>query len=756
MAERIKALARALRGDDTRQTSACARALRGLGEGPLFSTERLPLGARMLARGALTARLCGVGRDRPWPVALTRQNDPEDLAFVPRSLLPVQLNLTGRNWTTLGLPDWAGEAVVDPAGWLTPWRDGPSIAVWVGDARALYTLGPLPGWGDDRSLSLRQERASDGPFVRTTAVRAEVEVQLDAWPAVVEGQVVFGLTARLRLRAPAPRAVRLVFAIRPANPEGAAPIFELHRREDGLWFADGQPFACAALPGDAALLSRLEDGDVYGALGGVMRDGRPRRRPGGDAVGVACHAGQAQGAEIYRINLSPGDTFKRTFYACSTEAAAAVLTRASASNLTAGVRADWQGLLRSGARVEVPVWDRLLRAARSTLLSRLDPRGPTPGTLGDHRPDHAEGALQLAALGRLGFGRRVAELLRGLPAQQGRDGAWVDDQGWDGTAQVVFAMTDHLRLSGDAALARQLGPALTKAGSHLLNLGENGPPPGWSASRLGPARRYHWDALWSCAALRELALAARLVGKSAEERRFVLAHGERLDRLRQQLGEGPVAAAPGRSPDSASASVLAGVWPLRLFSPSEPWVGATVAFLEKNCLYGGGLFLDVEQSGVHGVLTALLARARIGAGDPRGLEQLDALAEQASPTGCWPEAWLPDGRGVAGDGESVAAAAMFVLVARDLLIASDGGVLHLFRGADRRWWDQPTLLEGLPTAFGPVDLRAGEGRLRLDGRWREAPARVVWHKPAGVSGRLMVDGASAEGDGERIELALRR
>lgn len=756
MAERIRALARVLRGEDTRQTSACAKALRGLEDARGIAPERLPLGARMLARGLLTARLSSVGRDRPWPIALTRQNDPEDPCFVPRSLLPVQLNLSGRSWTTLGLPDWPGEAVVDPGGWLTPWRDGPSIAVWVGDARALYTLGPLPGWGEDKEFSLRQERNGDGPYVRTTAVRAEVEVQLDAWPAVIEGQMVFGLTARLRLRAPAARAVRLAFAIRPANPEGAAPIFDLQRRDDGLWLVDGQPFACPALPGDTFALSNLAAGDVYSALGGVSRDGRSRRTALAESAPVSCPAGQAQGAEIYRINLSPGDTFKRTFYACSSQSSAAVLSRASASNLQSGVRADWQGLLRSGTRVELPVWDRLLRSARTTLLARLDPKGPTAGTLGDHRPDHGEGALQLAALGRLGFGRRVAELLRGLPHQQRRDGAWIDDQGWDGTAQVVFAMTDHLRLSGDAALAKQLWPSLSRAGEHLVRLGPEGPAPGWSASRLGPAGRYTWDALWSCAALRELVLAARLVGKAAEEERFGLIHGERLDHLRLELGTGAAAAAPGRSPDSASASVLAGVWPLRLFSPSEPWVKATVAFLEKNCLYDGGLFLNTEQSGVHMVLTALLARARVGAGDPGGLEQLDLLAEQASPTGCWPEAWLPGRGGVAGDGESVAGAAMFALLARDLLISSEGAVLHLFRGADRRWWEQPTRVEELPTVFGPVDIQAGEGRLRLDGRWREAPVRVVWHKPAGVLGRLTVGGVSVEGEGERLEATLPR
>ena len=43
--------------------------------------------------------------------------------------------------------------------------------------------------------------------------------------------------------------------------------------------------------------------------------------------------------------------------------------------------------------------------------------------------------------------------------------------------------------------------------------------------------------------------------------------------------------------------------------------------------------------------------------------------------------------------------------------------------------------------------------LRLDADWREAPTRVIWHKPEGLEGVLHVNGGRQGGDGDRIEVA---
>ena len=87
-------------------------------------------------------------------------------------------------------------------------------------------------WGEDAGLELRQERLGAEPVVRTTAIRDEFMVEVDVFPAVVDGTLVTGVTARVRVLAPAPRPMRVGSAIRPANPEGAAPVFQLERTEE--------------------------------------------------------------------------------------------------------------------------------------------------------------------------------------------------------------------------------------------------------------------------------------------------------------------------------------------------------------------------------------------------------------------------------------------------------------------------------------------------------------------------------------------
>jgi hypothetical protein len=717
--------------------------------------EQLAPGTRMLARGVLTDRLLSVGRDRPWPYAFTRQQDPDDPGFVPRSLLPVHLNLNYRDWTTIGLPGRPDEAIVDPAGWLTPFREGPSIAVWVGDSRSMYTLGPLPGWGQDHGYELRQERLYDAPVVRTTTRRCDVEVRVDAFPVIVNGRLVFGLTVRLRMLAPSMRPVRLAFAIRPANPEGVAPLFDLSRRDSGWWIADGKPLMFLPHGGDEVHLSTWNGGDVYGKVGGVTRDARPRPTISQGLNQVTCPVGHAHGVELYRINLSRGETFKRTAYCATDTSIGEVIRRSSTTRLTAGMLADWEGHLRAGARMELPVHDRLLRSCRATLLALCDGSDITSGPATYHSFWYRDAAYLLAALNRLGFTRRSAEVLRGYPGRQARSGAWLSQGGeWDGSGAAIWSLMDHVRLTGDRELLRQAWPSMLKAARWIKATRQDGMmPPGWSAEHLGPADRYWWDALWSCAGLREVAIGARWLGKQEEEREFMLDHGTWLDVIRSRLGPGPVGAAPGRRMDSAAVSVLCAAWPLRLLGSREPPMAETAKWLLEHCMVEGGLFHDVGHGGVNPVLTCWLAQVQQAQGGPGAMPHLDYLAEHSRGTGNWPEAFHPRRGGVMGDGDFGWAAAEVAMLCRNLVLVEDGTTLHLFRGTDRRWFMGETLFEGAPTQFGPVDLRSSGGRVQLSGKWRERPRRILWHKPEGEDGRLVVDGVEHRSEAAVLEVS---
>jgi hypothetical protein len=723
-----------LRRDRRSLAADCTRALAQL-EGRPPGGE-LALGARNVARGTLTARLLGIGRDRPWPWALARQTDPGDPGFVPRSMLPVHLNLNYRNWTVLGVPDRPQRAWVDPGGWLTPQPGGPSLAVWIGDNRSMYTLGPLPGWGEDEGSPVRQQRLGGGPSLRSTFEVQGLRVELDTFPVVVEGQLVFGLTARVRLLSQAPRPVRLGFAIRPANPEGVAPIFQLVRSADGWWETDGQPFCFVPRPGDSHRLASLDEGDVYAMVGGRQRGGHQHRVSGELGCERHCVLGQATGVELYRTTLSPGETLKRTVWCASDRAVTKVLSRASATNLAAGARADWEGVLRSGARIELPAHPRLASAARARLLAG----GASLSQL----------SAWSGAMTRLGFGSRVARRLRALPDEQTRQGAFGPEGA--ATASIVHAIVDHLRLRPDRALQRRLWPNVRRGASWLieaLDQGRIGAQPGYLGA-WGPGRALWFPRLWACAALRDAALMARWMGH-ADAKRFGLAHGDMLEDLRRQMGGGPVAAGPERSMDSAAVSVLGAAWPLGLMSPSEPALQRTRSWIEAHCLHEQGLFHDVVHSGISPALTCWLGQLDLMTGGSGAPGRLDYLVEQTGGSGALPRAFHPMRGGVLGSGDDLVAAAEVALLARNLVVFEEGRSLHLFRGADRRWFDGATLVEGLPTLFGSVDLQAEGGGVRLTGRWKERP-RVVWHKPEGVAGVLKVDDVEVRGEGAVLEI----
>ena len=104
------------------------------------------------ARGLINSRVIQHNLDWVWPYWVERQFDPHDISFVPRSFSITHINLTHRNWTAVGLPDFAELPLVDPRGLVTPFFDGWSLDAWVG-ARDGRLLVPSRAENADQRLS---------------------------------------------------------------------------------------------------------------------------------------------------------------------------------------------------------------------------------------------------------------------------------------------------------------------------------------------------------------------------------------------------------------------------------------------------------------------------------------------------------------------------------------------------------------------------------------------------------------------------
>ena len=76
--------------------------------------ELLRAGMVFHARGLLNTGAIQHNLDWIWPFWVERQYDPRDDAFIPRAFSLTHVNLTHRNWTAVGIPDFDELPIVDP------------------------------------------------------------------------------------------------------------------------------------------------------------------------------------------------------------------------------------------------------------------------------------------------------------------------------------------------------------------------------------------------------------------------------------------------------------------------------------------------------------------------------------------------------------------------------------------------------------------------------------------------------------------
>lgn len=682
MAGRIKRLSRLLGAgaSEVEEAASCARALASMA-GPrrsiagLFGQE-----SSRITRAVLTGRVISAVGPVPWPSAIHRQLDPDDPAFLPP--LGAHLVLSARDATVLALPGRKRRAWVDPLGWAG-FGDGPAVTIWFGDGRRGYPTGPMPGPASlDDEVTVTQQRSDDGHGVITTCVRAGVTLEVFHWPVVLQGQVACALYARMTLDAPAPRPVRLGFAMRPVGLEGVEPVFLLERDEEGLWRADGAPLLALARPGDEILVGSLSRPDPWQRFSGQAFTGD--HRPAGVAS-VSCPAGQSSAVEVYRTTLVPGEPFSRFAVIAPPREAPSSLVRTSGRALWQGSIADRKGMLAAGCAVTLTDHNQLLDAARLRALI-------------DDSDVGLASCLSAVALARLGFVRRAGERLSAWMNRVRRDGR-LPGTGDESPAVLAWAASEYIRWTGERSWLRtHLTPW-----RRLLDRLESTPLPPGGHALFGAEGSTRWSAIWRTAALLHSSIALREATRDHQS--WALGGGRAREALLGVLGPAPWSTEEGRAPDGAAASMLAAAW-LGLLSTRHEAVQTTIDHIRTHYWHGGGVF---SQGGAHPAATALLLAVQ-----QRNEPELDALsmvAALASPTGSFPSARHPF-RGALGTPDDLLGAAMFLMVALDA-VRVEKRTLRIMPGITRAI--------DMPTPFGRIDVDGG----KVVGRWRTVPPRVI-------------------------------
>ncbi|MHC4687133.1 MAG: hypothetical protein ACYTEW_22915, partial [Planctomycetota bacterium] len=246
--------------------------------------ELLRAGVLFHARGLINSRVIQHNLDWVWPYWIERQFDPKDDAFLPRAFSITHVNLTHRNWTAIGWPDWPELPLVDPRGLLTPFFDGWSLDAWVvsdDGRRLLPSRAPVCAQRlvFDHGLAVATETGQDSLDLLTRA-----SVDPDAAAPL----------CRLRVQAQADAAGWLVLALRPYNPEGISFIHEVAlSSERTVWTIDGRQAVEFDTPVQRHHVSGYRAGDVHIHLEDLEDQHRGE-----------CEVGMATAAALFR--LEPG------------------------------------------------------------------------------------------------------------------------------------------------------------------------------------------------------------------------------------------------------------------------------------------------------------------------------------------------------------------------------------------------------------------------------------------------------------------
>jgi hypothetical protein len=769
--------------------------------------ELIPAGARALAQGYLNRFSMPLLNGWLLPPWMRRQSDPASPLFTPRSVSNLMLNQTARNWTALGIPG-AGhpvESMVDPWGLLTPVPGGPSLDWWVSvEGGALGTMAPS-------QFDVVQRLQGDLPVVVSAYEGDGLRVSSEAWMLPLPDgdwaamQVILFNIADLPLRG------TFRFAMRPYNPEGISPIYNIACDGNTL-FAGGRPGPITWPAPESWSLSNVRSGDLFNMppqhanmqakyVSGARDQGsgisftQPLHTATAQPKNLHDPHGFAHGTLNYSFNIEPWEEAEfiailpvhnprprhtpslNTLFALTPRTLSAppeirnsqfaIPNPQSYSRLKAATTLTWRSLLDSGMRISLPHRDLQAswEANRAHLLALHDGDEITPGPDIYHSFWFRDAAYMVHALSACGYEEAASQLLRGFVKRQRRDGAFVSHYGeWDGTGQALWAMSRHLLMHPDPALKEDLRPAIERGANWiartLARSADGLMPPGISSEHLGPPDRYYWDSMWSLAGLEA---AQAILGSE-------LALDTVTHRLRETLNKSwqadlatlcmpAIPAAPGRRIDLGMVGSLVAWFPLDLLPPSSQLLQGTLAALEGATFHEGALFVNTGHSGWGTYLNMRVAGCRIAQGLQEGWELMRWLLAHASPTYNWPEAIHPHSLGgSAGDGHHGWASAEWLLLVRSLLFTEHRQTVTITPALPTEWLQSPgeIAVENAPTLHGPLNytLRWGDRRtlhLDVDHQWNTPPKEMYWRAPATIA-RAMVDGAIIACEGPQIQI----
>jgi hypothetical protein len=658
--------------------------------------ELLRAGALMHARGLINNRVIQHNLDWVWPYWIERQFDPRDISFIPRAFSITHINLSHRNWTAVGVPNFPDLPIVDPRGLVTPFIDGWSLDFWL-VTKSGMTLLPSKVKDAEQNLSL-----IDGLQITTKVQQQQSWLRSQVSVVVIEGEPV----CNIEIDADCDEPAWIVVALRPYNPEGVSFIDRVSLNNlCNQWLVDGEKIIEFSRAADRHHVSNFHLGDVR------LHFGKMNDEQQGE-----CNVGMLTAAAMFELDKSNN--------VGNVSVSINLLQNHHGTATVKGT--SWSEHLQSTCKLQIPdqTFQGLYDIALSTLLLHSS-EDIYPGPYTYKRFWFRDAVFVIHALLCAGLIKRAELAIDRFSSRQDLSGYFHSQEGeWDSNGQVLWILHRYCQLTGLPPKAQWL--RMIKRGAdwiinkRLPNKGEMHDgllPAGFSAEHLGPNNYYYWDNFWGVAGLQAAHSLFLLVGETDLSHKYQQAAKSfqqcvdiSLDKAAQTLGTLAIPAAPSRRLDAGAIGSLAMAYPAQLCGESDKRILQTVEFLLDNCFVNNGFFQDMTHSGINAYLTLHIAQILMRAGDKRYHALVQRVAELASPTGQWPEAIHPQtGGGCMGDGQHVWAAAEWIMIIRNSFVREEKECLVIGAGICEQWLRSQTVLK-----FGPAATTFGEVTITIE------------------------------------------
>jgi hypothetical protein len=691
-----------------------------------FPGELFQLSAPMITRGLLNYALLQMKRDWVYPHWVHRQLDPKSESFIARSQNPLLLNITHRNWTLLGSPTGKYEAIIDPRGLATPLPREWSIDIWLKTEKDLF----LPSFHAPSS----QNYDTQAPRVITQFKVDDFILDIEAFvDSTNHGRDVLFQRVTVINNGTLPGRLAVCVAVRPFNPEGVSPIHRIEYHPSRQIVVDQYLGVVFAEEPRVVFCSNSEQGDVVNLLREQNlerwneEDGTIREKQA-----ISCAVGLAHAVTVFPLKLASGE--RRSIHystALGTKEELRLLPSKSTWRVSFESRLERQQIHWAKERslgAQISLADKSLQkifdANVLALLQLHDGEFISPGPYLYHYFWFRDAAPMLYALDRLGFHKRVRQVIDGFPKRQMSDGFFRGPDGeWDSNGEALWVVEQHAKLTHSYSWMKHSFPSFQRATEWILKKKRTSKdtatthrgllPPSLSAEHFGTVDQYYWDSFWGLAGIRSAARLAHMVHQEElaarwerEAETFAGDIHRSLEKIAACLGNELIPASPSRSFDESAIGFVCGIYPLALEDVYPTAFKTTLDEFTNRYVDEKGFYHPIIHSGYNAYLTLQLAHAYLLQNDPtRAWHIANTIFRQCISPYSLPEAIHPKtGGGAMGDGHHGWAAAEIVSFLLDCLVREQGSVLYIFKGIlpGMLPWGTDSSIQRVATSFGAI------------------------------------------------------